>query len=163
MIFARLEDIEDSQGAPNVVREAARLLSDALRTSSASDRPLPEGKTKLGRFDLIVSEPETASSAELPFETHRRCADLQVVLAGAEAHEFAAVSDCRSEKAYDAETDCELYASAAARSHLLILRAGDAAVYFPTDAHKPRIEAGGEGAKLRKAVVKIPANECFSS
>jgi len=160
MIFARLDDLADWKDAPAAIREAARLLSAAIEASAAAGRPLPEGRTKLGGFDLIVSEPEVASAAELPYETHRRFVDLQVVLDGAEAQEFAAVPDCRSTKAYDAEGDCELYASEAARSHLLVMRAGDAAVYFPADAHKPRIEADGKGAKLKKAVVKIPAADC---
>ncbi|MDP3176690.1 MAG: YhcH/YjgK/YiaL family protein [Spirochaetaceae bacterium] len=162
MIFARLDDLAEWKDAPAAVREAARLLSDAIGASAAAGRPLPEGRTKLGGCDLIISEPAVASAAELPYETHRRFVDLQVVLEGAEAHEIAAVPDCRSEKAYDAEADCELYASEAARSHLLVMRSGDAAVYFPADAHKPRIQAGGKGAKLRKAVVKIPAGDCGS-
>jgi YhcH/YjgK/YiaL family protein len=153
MITARLGSMASLEMIPPSLREAARLLVVALASA-----PLPEGRSRLGDFDLIVSEPGSAASGELPFESHRRFIDLQAVLEGTEIFEVARLADCRVTKPYESEGDAELYASAAASRHLLLLEAGDAVVFFPEDAHKPRVAAPGVRARLRKAVVKVPVD-----
>jgi YhcH/YjgK/YiaL family protein len=150
MIYARLERLAGLAAAPAALREAAALLLDAIARGS-----LPEGRSKLGDFDLIVSAPETSPAAELPFETHRRFVDLQVLLEGYEGFEVAGRGDCRVSTPYDETAEAEFYESAAGSSHLLVLGKGDAVVFFPEDAHKPRIAVPG-AASPRKAVVKIP-------
>lgn len=155
MIYAKLDLLADLPAAPAAVREAARLLLKAI--DDAGPAGLATGRAKLGDLDLIVMEPETAASGELPFETHRRFIDLQVVLEGAEGFECARPRDCVVTKRYDADAEAELYASAAAGAHFLELEAGDAVVFFLEDAHKPRIAAASSADRLRKAVVKIPA------
>jgi len=151
MIHATLARLALLDSAPPAIREAARLLAAAVDSDG-----LPEGRSRLGPFDLTVSLPDTAKSGELPFEAHRRFVDLQLVLEGAEGYELARIADCVVTRAYDAEAEAEFYSSAAAASHFLVLAEGEAVVFFTEDAHKPRIAVEGSTVRLRKAVVKIP-------
>ncbi|MBL8967767.1 MAG: YhcH/YjgK/YiaL family protein [Spirochaetaceae bacterium] len=155
MIAARLELVAAHPAAPEGVREAARLLIAALAAEAAGGAALPEGKSKLGPFDLIVSSPPFGAAGELPFESHRRFIDLQCCVSGSEGFEAARIEDCEVTRPYDEGEDAALYASRASRAHAFVASPGDALVFYPEDAHKPRV-APPSPCGLRKAVVKIP-------
>ncbi|MFZ4615011.1 MAG: YhcH/YjgK/YiaL family protein [Rectinemataceae bacterium] len=148
---------------PADVRRAASLVAGALREAGESKRPIQVGTHPLGDFQLVVSEPGLGEASVLPFESHRRNIDLHVVLEGHEAYECARIEDCRLSRAYEDRDDAALYESEVATSHRIVLGPGDAVVFFPEDAHKPKIQPAGmpvdsavapEGS-FRKAVVKI--------
>ncbi|MEI6386303.1 MAG: YhcH/YjgK/YiaL family protein [Spirochaetota bacterium] len=151
------------EDVPAEVRRAASLVAGALRDAREQKRPIPVGTHPLGDLQIMVSAPSLAEASALPFETHRRNIDLQVVLEGHEAYECARIEDCRLSRAYEDKDDAALYESEAASSHRIVLGPGDAVIFFPEDAHKPKIKPAGvpagetaspEGG-FRKAVVKI--------
>ena len=121
----------------------------------AFDPALPDGRHAIdgdGVYALISSY-DTGPATEKRFETHRVYVDLQYVASGAERILYASAGDLTIETAYDAEKDIAFYAEPKASSSLL-LRAGDLAVFYPADAHKPGCMAGGRDA-VRKVVVKV--------
>jgi YhcH/YjgK/YiaL family protein len=88
------------------------------------------------------------------FETHRRYIDLQVVVAGDELMEFAAAPRLGVNQPYDPAKDLTKHADTDTSS-VLRVTAGDAAVFWPEDAHMPAL-AAQTPALVRKTVVKVP-------
>ena len=96
----------------------------------------------------------TRGREEGRWESHLRHADLQVLVAGEELIEVAEAARLTAEEDLTPGRDVVLYAPAAA-SGVLRLRAGDAAVLFPADAHLAGLDPGRRGL-VHKAVLKIP-------
>ena len=96
----------------------------------------------------------TKPRAEGFFESHRSYIDVQVVVAGEEAMEVEDISRLSVTAAYDAERDLIKYADTSMASRLT-MRAGDVALFYPSDGHMPSLQLGGPGL-VRKTVVKVP-------
>ncbi len=88
------------------------------------------------------------------FESHRKYIDVQVVVEGEEQMELEDISRLVVAEAYNPERDFIKYADTAAAS-ILRMRAGDTAIFFPTDGHMPSLHWRGAGL-VRKSVVKVP-------
>jgi YhcH/YjgK/YiaL family protein len=89
------------------------------------------------------------------FESHRKFADVQVVIEGEEWMEVADIARATVRRPYNEERDFIVYDDCAA-SGVLHVGAGQAAVFFPPDVHLPGL-CGNDGPKLvRKTVVKVP-------
>lgn len=89
------------------------------------------------------------------FESHRKYIDVQLIVAGEEIMEVEDITRLAVSAPYLAERDLIKYGDAAVASRL-IMRAGDAAVFFPEDGHMPSLQWRG-AALVRKSVVKVPA------
>ena len=96
----------------------------------------------------------TKPRAEGFFETHRQFIDLQVVVAGEEVMEVAGAVQLGVAEPYDAARDFTKHTEAPAPS-VLRVAAGQAAIFWPEDAHMPGL-AAGRPALVRKTVVKVP-------
>lgn len=114
------------------------------------------GRVELGGgcFALEQAGPTRARSAG-GFESHRRHVDVQVVVTGVEGMEVAEVARLRVDRPYDAERDLIGYADPG-RARTLEVRAGDVAVFYPEDGHRPSLRVPGEPEFVRKTVVKVP-------
>ncbi len=88
------------------------------------------------------------------FEAHRRYIDIQYMMAGEEIIEIAPVDTLIPDTAFDAERDVGFFQTPKGPCTRLILRAGDFAIFFPEDAHMPKVRVD-RPSTLRKAVVKI--------
>lgn len=98
-------------------------------------------------YDTV--KPETAN-----FETHRSYVDIQVVVAGREIIQWAPMSKLGKVKIpYDTAKDLEFFEEPEYCTDLR-MEEGDFAVFFPSDAHKPRCQFGG-ATKVLKLVVKV--------
>lgn len=102
-----------------------------------------------------VIDHETKLSSEILAERHRLYLDVQCVYRGAEQ---MAVSIETGQNVlhtpYDENRDILFYEIPAQES-LLIVNAGQFAVFFPTDVHRPGIALDETPAAVRKIVVKI--------
>jgi biofilm protein TabA len=130
-------------------------LAAGLRWLASFDPATGDGRYELDGDDLfaLVQRYHTAPGAEKRFESHRRYADIQFVAAGRERILHAPVEGLREDTPYDEAADVRFFRDPPASSSLL-LAAGDFAVLFPEDAHKPGCMAGGREAVL-KVVVKV--------
>jgi len=88
------------------------------------------------------------------FETHRKYIDLQVLVAGDELMEVTDAAGLGVTQAYDAAKDFTKHADTGLAS-VLRVRTGEAAVFWPEDAHMPSL-APKEPGVVRKAVIKVP-------
>ncbi len=88
------------------------------------------------------------------FEAHRRYIDIQLMLDGEEIIEIAPVSALTPDTPFDPDRDLGFFKTPESPCTRLVLRPGDFAVFFPDDAHMPKVCVHAP-APLRKAVVKI--------
>ncbi len=142
-------------------RDAMAYAAEALTPGSpvqARMRALAEGATHrvalAGGARAVEMAYRTGPAAAGFFESHRQYIDVQVMVAGEEVMEVAAAGPLGVMEAYDEAKDMTRHADPSAASTLR-LRAGDVAVLWPDDAHKPSL-AAGEPALVRKMVVKVP-------
>lgn len=157
MTTGSLRALASLASLPEPVRRAAKLLDRVLEDARRANDVLALGATRLGDFDLLVSEPELGDPTALPFETHVRFADLHCVLSGREGYEVADVSGLVPTAPYEASGDCAFFADGKGPKHALVLEAGCATVFLPGEAHKTKVDLGfAREAVVRKAVVKIP-------
>ncbi len=133
----------------------APIWRDAFEFVQSLDADAEEKRYDLRGDDLfvIVAGYETKPPAEAVFEAHQRYIDVQTLLAGEEALDWAAVERLAEREAYDAEKDCAFYAGDA--QGRLTLRPGVFAALFPRDAHAPGLSLGPFARPVKKAVVKI--------
>jgi len=130
-----------------------KALEFLRRPGSAS---LPDGKYEIDGAHVfaIVQRYDTAAAPEPRFEAHRKYIDMQFVAAGTEIIGWAPLAGMTVSEAYDGETDVCFGAVPPGAWTPARLEAGQLAVFFPEDAHAPRLAAGAAGPVL-KIVVKI--------
>lgn len=86
------------------------------------------------------------------WESHKKYADIQMVISGREVIGFCDVASL-AEAEYDAQKDLILYPEAAGQK--ATLAAGDMMILYPWDAHRPGIAPSQEERTVRKVVVKV--------
>jgi YhcH/YjgK/YiaL family protein len=123
-----------------------------------SDRPAtdPIGRHELDGDNLfaVIDEYTSRPIEQGRFESHRKYADVQYVVAGQERIGYAPLDDMTPQQAYDPETDLEFFTGNGVMLHV---PAGTFTVFLPQDAHMPCI-ADKSPAPVRKVVVKIRIN-----
>lgn len=148
MITTRLEHADrQAPGAEGFTRAFAFLRRPDLAA-------LPDGRYAIDgdRVYAMVQRYETAAAAEPRFEAHRAYIDVQYMAAGAETIGWAPRETVAVSEPYDGEKDA-CFGRAPAWSPVR-LGAGELAVFWPEDAHAPRLAAGSP-APVTKVVIKI--------
>ena len=130
-------------------------IAAGLRWLRVMDPALADGRHPIEGDDVfaLVATYETGPSTAKRFEAHVRHVDLQYLAEGQERILHAPAAALAVEKPYDEAADITFYAEPPFASSLL-MRAGDLAVFFPGDAHKPGCMAGARHT-VRKVVVKV--------
>ena len=116
---------------------------------------LPLGRTVIDGEAVFVNvmEAELRDAEGATFEYHRRYADLQIDLTGAERWDWAAAgTPLVSHAPYDPDSDAGLGAGPEQATGML--GEGRFALFLPGEPHKPSCQCG-VCTHLRKAVVKI--------
>jgi len=130
-------------------------MAEALAWLRAFDPTLPDGRHAIDGDCVfaLVSSYATGPSTEKRFEAHRRHADVQWIATGAERILYLPADSLPVAEPYNEENDIVFFDEPKVSSSLL-LNPGDAALFFPEDAHKPGCMAGARH-DVRKVVVKI--------
>ena len=106
-----------------------------------------------GRDIFMTVGPSSLRSKEsAPLEAHDRYIDIQLVLSGEETFGWAERATLRFPRG-EGDTEKDILFFDDTPSLYFTLRAGEFAVFFPTDAHAPLI---GEGSG-RKCIIKVRA------
>ncbi len=115
----------------------------------------PDGKHQIDgeRMFALPQSYETAPGDEKSFEAHRRFIDIQYVLLGEEVIFHSPIERLEISVPYHEERDVVLFRDPPGASPTL-LHAGDFAIYFPHDAHKPGCLHTTPVA-VRKIVIKV--------
>lgn len=141
---------------------AFAYADELLRAGSpvqARVRAVPAGqrqRTELGG-GVFVSE-ECYQSKARPegfFESHRKYIDIQIIFEGEELMEIADIGTLKARQPYNPDRDLIIWEDTTEASVLKVF-AGQAAVFFPSDAHMPTLRVREAGGLVRKCVIKIP-------
>ena len=113
------------------------------------------GKKEICGDNIYASLQEYVSSVpdNNTYEAHEKYIDVQFVLSGEEKILVADINQGKKITEYDKDNDFSLY-SVDSNPTVLTLSAGDFAVFYPQDLHKPCL-ALNEPAKIQKIVVKV--------
>ncbi len=124
-------------------------------TSGAEEKEYPlDGDELFARVMSYPSKLETDEDAVL--EAHRKFADIQMVLGGAERIAVYPTDSLASKAAYDEERDVEFFQYSGPADLQATLRPGTFVLLLPQDAHMPQLAVGEAGALIEKVVVKVP-------
>jgi len=128
---------------------------DVLRFADAE--PLSERSD--GKYDLngegafaIIETYGTKEASDCFIECHRKYIDVQLVIQGIECIGFCRREEC-DEHAYDEEKD---FQKLEGDPDLLTFREGTFMVFYPDDAHMPKVKYGDSSETVKKVVFKIP-------
>lgn len=100
----------------------------------------------------IVSHYETKPLAQGAWEAHRRYADIQYIISGAERMGYANLDTMSPCSAYD---DARDFVALEGEGDFLVTRAGTFFIFGTQDAHMPGIAVSAP-EPVRKVVVKVP-------
>lgn len=134
----------------NFADAIAWIESGAWKTIADGRFPI-DGK----RIHGMIKSGETLQQSGCFYETHRRYADIQILLAGTEHVYICEAAGMKSKDPYAAENDIEFFFDDPKRTEQRVtLAPGIAAFFFPEDAHKPGVAVSAP-AGYRKLVVKV--------
>lgn len=126
--------------------------------SSYFESPKADGSYELipDKLSANISTYVTGAADTKKLEAHRRYADVQIVLRGAERIDWAHISACTDEisEEFSKGGDIGFYADPEYISSI-VLDAGTFVYLLPEDAHKPCVMAGDKGEEVTKVVFKI--------
>ena len=134
--------------------------SKAFKFLRTLDAKSPDGEYPIHGESLFarVMSYETKPPAEARFEAHRRFADIQSTLDGAEGIGIANVNDLTADGNYDETTDLIFYETPQTVPALIDVYPGSFAFLLPQDAHMPQLEVNSPRL-IKKVVVKIALSE----
>lgn len=161
-LFGSLATIRRQLAGCPAYDRALAYVEDVLRPGSGAQKRLmavPTGDTvtvELGDGVFAMEQAYTAKPrAAGRWESHKVYIDIQVIVAGEELMDVTDVSRLEIEEDRTPAKDVMFFKNGP-ESSVLRTGAGDIAVFYPADAHKPSLAAGEPAALVRKTVVKVP-------
>ena len=148
MIFDTIENSKNYCAC----HKAFAMGFDFLRKAVAEDLA-PGVYTLDGKHVYASIQEYTTKPAGELLEGHREYIDIQYVVSGEEKIECANLEDCREAVPYDPEKDMAFY-TCQGKKAILECTAGNFAVFYPWDAHKPGAQLA-EPASVKKIIVKV--------
>ncbi len=130
-------------------------LRKAIDFLQGTDLPrLADGRTEIDgdRVFALTQCYETVNDGTLNFEYHRKYIDIQVIVSGAEVIPWAPADQIEVTKSYDEGKDVCFGRTKTWTP--VRLEAGQLAIFWPSDAHAPKQNAGAPTAVM-KVVVKV--------
>ncbi|MGD9666594.1 MAG: YhcH/YjgK/YiaL family protein [Synergistaceae bacterium] len=137
--------------APKMIRDSDILLPflEAVRSGSFEDVKNMDP----GLLDLRFGEYETRNAEEVPFESHRKFWDLQIVMEGKELVGYSPLEELSETSEYDPVCDITFYSGI---GQMFRLEKGMMMLLSPYDGHQPGVISGKVPSQIRKIVVKLP-------
>ena len=151
MIIAKLEDLPRQVPASPHLQQALKYLNENRAAN------LPDGRYDIDGdrvYALVQSYQTLPIDENSKYEAHRKYIDVQFIVSGVEVMGWAPLEKMQVTKDYQLEKDVCLGACPPALATLTRVDAGSAAIFFPEDAHAPKL-ACGEPAPVKKIVVKV--------
>lgn len=146
MIYGKVEDLLKYDLPPKVV-EFLKILCDKVLT----------GYYELG--DGIYANVEfytTLNHEDCKFEAHENYIDIQIVIEGSERIDCTPIKNLKVEIPYNPDKDIVFYGNCDKKDSLYLSQCQEFAIFYPEDAHKPKMKAFKLSEQVKKAVIKIP-------
>ena len=161
-VYGRWEDcaaqVAARPGFDTAFAFVARLLDGSLAAARTLQH-LKDGDTARLTLDgegvyAMLQCGTTKPREQQQLESHRRYADVQVVVSGDELMEIAPISELSPAGPFDEDRDLQFYVLPTLSSRL-VMRDGMCAVVFPSDGHAPMQAPAGRTSLSRRVVVKV--------
>ncbi|GEM_PF-96595 len=149
MIFDRLENISLYETILPGMKQALYFIRHTDLSALANGSHDLMAGVFANRMTYTPGNPEK-------YEAHRKYVDLQIVLHGEEAMEGLPLSLAGEGVPVDGDAWFYERQEPLARA---VVKEGDIAIFFPSDAHRPSIGTENSPADTKKIVIKIPAKE----
>jgi biofilm protein TabA len=131
-------------------KQAFEFLKTLTPESEPGKRIL-DGDRLFAGVDTYTTK--TRDAAKL--ETHRKYADIQVLLSGTEEIEIFPKAGLTVSEPYNPDKDAEFYEKPAATHARVVLKPGQFLVFFPDDAHMPCLATAQGPEPVKKTVIKV--------
>ena len=131
-------------------------LERAARFIAALPATTPCGRINIDGENMFASVEEltTLPPEECLFESHIRYIDVHSCLSGAEGLHFLNTGNCTL-VSNNVDSDCLFYNAPPNKYNTLVVHPGEAVVFFPQDAHRPKMQTCRGLEQIKKVVVKI--------
>jgi YhcH/YjgK/YiaL family protein len=152
MIFSNIKNWKAEEALyPEAFKKAFHFLETSDIEGLATGEHLIDGKDVYA----IVMDKETDDVVNRSPEAHQRYIDIQFMFNGTERIGFLRKHDDLVVKEKAIETkDLILYENEVGEESFVTMRAGDFAIFFPEDVHRP-LCLNHEKMRVRKVVVKV--------
>ena len=152
MIVAALKDLSHQIALSPAMQQALDYLNHVqTSTEPQSGRVEIDGK----RVYALYQDYETIpAGAEVRFEAHRQYIDIQYITSGEEMMAWTNIDTLQNPTEYNPEKDVLHGTLPAATSTPVRVTAGQAAIFYPEDAHAPKLACSTPTA-VHKIVVKV--------
>ena len=149
MIFDNVKNCSLYYGSHENFKKAFDFILKAVNEN------LPVGKYEIDGNNVYATVLEYVSFdyEKAKFEGHRKYIDIQFIVSGTEKILVEDIASSKINSEYKDAIDIEFY-NDSQDACALILNAGDFAVLFPHDIHKPSLKVT-EPANVKKIVVKV--------
>lgn len=147
MIFDSLQNI-------SIYRAVSRNMAAAVDfLLQPANLDLPAGRHAIDgdRVFALVQQYTTKPLADGFWEAHQRYIDVQFVLSGEEAMQFAPIALMSQKEPYNAEKDFSVFTGAGQQ---LIVCDRQFAIFFPHDVHMPQLAVTAP-SPVHKIVLKV--------
>ncbi len=151
MIVANLEDLARQAPAWPELQRALEYIE------SVSTADVPDGRYEIDgeRIYVLVQSYQTLPVTDsAKYEAHQKYVDVQYIVSGVELMGWAPLDKMQASSPYQPEKDICLGTCPPSFATLTRVEAGSAAIFFPEDAHAPKL-ACGEPGPVKKIVVKV--------
>lgn len=152
------------QGNKNDIAKLLPYVSERLQKALAYIAETDFSKIENGEYEIDgrnvfarVNTYETEPKAERKPEKHNDYIDVQFVAQGNETIWYTPLTgDCVEIENKAAKEDVIFYADPAEKN-CAVLNAGDFAIFFPWELHRPNCSTGKNASFVQKIVVKVKA------
>lgn len=151
MIATSIQDYLQEQGLSSQLKSLIARALDIIQQYSDTGRYDIEGDQAF----VLISTPETEKQEARQAEYHYRYLDIQILLEGAERLGYGLqLASAEPDEDYSATQDIT-FCKTINNEQFLQFEAGDLAVFFPREYHRPLCTAQGNGLPIKKAVIKV--------
>ncbi len=154
MIFGKKKDI--AKLLPHVSPKLQRALNYIEWTDFAN---VENGEYELSGRDVFarVNTYETEPKEVRRPEKHNAYIDVQFVARGAERIYYKSLDETCVETENKAEKEDVIFYADPNEGNNVVLEAGDFAIFFPWELHRPNCHAADAANEVQKVVVKVKA------
>ena len=156
MLFGDLTRADFKRGLPKIIADTCDYLNSLDLASLETGRHEINDQIFMNVME-VESEPAEARKSEI----HRKYLDIQVLISGSEKMEFGVTQpNLNDYEPYNEENDYQLTLADKdiELKSAVVLRPKMFAVFLPYEPHKPCCHVDNKVSKIKKLVVKIPAD-----
>lgn len=148
MVLDKLSRLGNYEG----ICAGALKAADFLKTVDIKN--FETGKVVLDGEDLFASlQQYEITEDNKKWEYHKKYIDIQCILEGEEVIYWSSTDEITDWTEFDEEKDCAI-SSKDGKDYPILLKAGDFAIFDPSDAHKPKC-LRAESVSVKKIVFKV--------